>query len=133
MAKLKRKTIPYGKYMDDKYAEDRKYNARISGAIRMATNARVQGSSAIQTKVTMIEADKVCGTRDDWALWGSIHDELVFEIPADFTREDIEVIRNIMVESYTFEGVDNGTDIEIMTVWGEGVTVDEWFANKSAI
>jgi DNA polymerase-1 len=35
-----------------------------------------------------------------------------------------------MTESYKFGNVSNGTDIEIMTRWGEGVTVDAWFENK---
>jgi len=100
-------------------------------AMRQATNARVQGSSSIQTKVTMIEAAKMCAEKGNgWRLWGSVHDELLFEAPEDFTREDIEDVKRVMTESYKFGKVANGTDIEIMTRWGEGVTVDAWFENK---
>lgn len=99
-------------------------------AMRQATNARVQGSSAIQTKVTMILADAECKKREGWALWGSIHDELVFEIPEDFTKDDLDVIERIMTESYRFGDVANGTDLAIMKRWGSGVTPQEWFANK---
>jgi len=129
-AKWKREFIPYGKYDDPKYADARKHNGKIGGAIRQATNARVQGSSAIQTKVTMIRAHEECSKRDGWQLWASVHDELLFEIPSDFTREDIAVIEDVMLNSYQFGEVSNGTDIEVMTVWGEGMPVEEWFANK---
>lgn len=129
-AKMKRKHIPYGKWNDPKYEAHRLHNAAIGRALRQATNARVQGSSSIQTKVTMLRAWEYCRTRPGWALWATIHDELIFEIPDDFTREDIEIIRDIMVNSYRFGDVPNGTDIEIMRRWGEGVSVDEWFRRK---
>lgn len=77
---LKRKEIPYGKWNDHKYEEWRKHNGKINRAMRQGTNARVQGSSAVQTKVTMIKAHEECQKREGWALWGTIHDELVFEI-----------------------------------------------------
>lgn len=96
-------------------------------AMRQATNARVQGSSSIQTKVTMIEADAYCKSREDWRMWGTVHDELIFEIPEDFTVDDIAQIRRLMTESYRWGEVTNGTDIEVMYRWGEGVSVDAWF------
>jgi DNA polymerase-1 len=129
---LKRKEIPYGKWNDPKYEEWRKHNGKINRAMRQGTNARVQGSSAVQTKVTMIKAHEACKEREGWALWGTIHDELVFEIPEDFTREDIAVIERIMTQSYSWGNVANGTDIAIMLRWGKGVTPDEWFKNKEA-
>jgi DNA polymerase I len=131
-AKLKRKKIPFGKWKDPKFEEQRKHNGKIGRAERQGTNARVQGSSSIQTKVTMIKAHEECEKREGWRLWGSIHDELIFEIPEDFTREDIEVIRDIMLNSYPWgDVIPNGTDIEVMRRWGEGVTVDAWFEEKS--
>jgi DNA polymerase I len=131
-AKLKRKKIPFGKWKDPKFEEQRKHNGKIGRAERQGTNARVQGSSSIQTKVTMIKAHEECEKREGWSLWGSIHDELIFEIPEEFEREDIEVIRDIMLYSYQWgDVIPNGTDIEVMRRWGEGVTVDAWFAEKS--
>jgi DNA polymerase-1 len=130
--KLKRKEIPYGKWNDARYEEHRKHNAKISRAMRQGTNARVQGSSAIQTKVTMIRAHEECKKREGWALWGTIHDELVFEIPEDFTREDIAVIERIMTQSYAWGTVANGTDIAIMKRWGKGMTPEDWFKQKEA-
>lgn len=129
-AKLTRKKIPYGKYYDPKYEEERKHNGKISGAIRMATNARVQGSSSIQMKTTMLQAQEECDKREGWRIYNTIYDELQFEIPDTFTREDIEVIRNIMLTAYRFGNVENGTDIEIYKRWGVGVSVDDWFSGK---
>lgn len=111
---------------------DRDTFRKKNRAMRQATNGRVQGSSSIQTKVTMIEADRYCKTRDDWRMWGTVHDELLFEIPEDFTRNDIEQIRRLMTESYGWGYVKNGTDIEVMRIWGEGVPADEWFKNREA-
>jgi DNA polymerase-1 len=99
-------------------------------AMRQATNARVQGSSSIQTKVTMIRAAEYCANKPGWKLWGSVHDELLFEVPADFTREEAEDIRSIMVDSYKWGEVSNGTDIEVMVRWGEGTPVEDWFKTK---
>lgn len=128
-AKKSRKRIPYGQWNNPKYEDARKHNGSINRALRQATNARVQGSSSIQTKVTMIKAHEYCQTREGWALWGSIHDELLFEVPEDFTREDAQAISDLMTESYRWgDVVPNGTDLEVMRKWGEGVTVEEWFA-----
>lgn len=129
--KLKRKTIPWGKYFDPDYEEHRKHNAKIGRSLRQGPNGKVQGSSAIQTKVTMIKGQEECEKRDGWAMWGTVHDELLFEIPEDFTREDAKVIERIMVESYPWgDVVPNGTDLEVMKRWGEGMTIDAWFEQK---
>lgn len=96
-------------------------------AMRQATNARVQGSSSIQTKVTMIKAAEYCKKRQGWTLWGSVHDELLFEVPEEITVQDIEDIRKIMVDSYHWGEVENGTDIEVMYRWGDSVSSDDWF------
>jgi len=133
-AKLKRKVIPYGKWQDPKFEESRKHNAKIGRAMRQATNARVQGSSSIQTKVTMLKAHEYCAKKDGWALWGTVHDELLFEAPEDFTQQEAQDIREIMTESYRWgDVVPNGTDIEVARRWGEGIPVDEWFKTKGAI
>jgi DNA polymerase I len=126
-AKNPRKFIPYGKWKDPKYEQARKHNAAINRAMRQATNARVQGSSSVQTKVTMLRAWEYCKQREGWALWATVHDELIFEIPEDFTREDAEIIRDIMINSYKWgDVVPNGTDLEVGYRWGQFVTIDDW-------
>ncbi|KLK98056.1 DNA polymerase I [Bacillus pumilus] len=133
-AKLPRKNIPFGKWNDPKYDAARKHNSSINRALRQATNARVQGSSSIQTKVTMIKAHEYCGNKPGWKLWSSVHDELIFEVPEDFTQEEAQDIRDIMLNSYRWgDVVPNGTDIEVMRKWGEGVPLDDWFKNKEEI
>jgi len=100
-------------------------------ALRQATNARVQGSSSIQTKVTMLRAHEYCANKPGWSLWSTVHDELIFEVPEDFTSAEAQDIRNIMINSYRWgDVVPNGTDIEVMVRWGEGVSVNEWFNTK---
>lgn len=132
-AKWKKKDIPYGEYWKPEHKDKRIHNSEISKAMRQATNARVQGSSAIQTKVTMIRAHEECKKREGWKLWATVHDELIFEIPEDFTKEDIEVIRDIMVNSYRWgDEIENGTDIEVMKVWGKSKPADVWLAEREA-
>jgi DNA polymerase-1 len=131
-AKLKPKQIPFGKWNDPKFEESRKHNSQINRALRQATNARVQGSSSIQTKVTMLRAHEYCANKPGWSLWATVHDELIFEVPEDFTPAEAQDIRNIMINSYRWgEVVPNGTDIEVMTRWGEGVNVNEWFKARN--
>lgn len=131
--KLSRKQIPWGKYYDPKYEADRLHNAKIGRAMRQGPNGKVQGSSAIQTKATMIKAHDECERRDGWALWAVVHDEIIFEIPEDFTREDAKVIEDVMINGYKWgDIVPNGTDLEVMHRWGDGVSLDAWFAAKES-
>src|SRR5699024_9514010 len=123
----RRYDIPYGKYNDPDYEKQRMHNSAINRALRQAPNAVVQGSSAIQTKVTMLALDELCRSRDGWSLWATVHDEVLVEIPEDFTEEDIADIERVMVETYPWgETVKNATDIEIQTRWGEGMTPEDW-------
>src|SRR5699024_1748401 len=55
-----REYIPYGKYNDPEYEAQKKINSGINRALRQAPNAVVQGSSAIQTKATLIKAIETC-------------------------------------------------------------------------
>jgi len=101
-------------------------------ALRQATNARVQGSSSIQTKVTMIKAHEYCANKPGWSLWCSVHDELIFEVPEDFTEVEAQDIRELMLNSYAWgDVIPNGTDIEVMRRWGEGMPVEKWFEQKA--
>src|SRR5699024_4577770 len=57
-----------------------------------STNALIQGTSAIQTKLCMIEGNKLCkklsGGKRQFALLLTVHDELLFKVPKDVTREE---------------------------------------------
>jgi DNA polymerase I len=100
-------------------------------ALRQATNARVQGSSSLQTKVTMLRAHEYCANKPGWSLWSTVHDELIFEVPEDFTPAEAQDIRDIMLNSYIWgDVVPNGTDIEVSRRWGEGKSLKEWFSER---
>lgn len=130
-ATQKKYDIPYGKYNDPKYEKQRAHNSAVNRALRQAPNAVVQGSSGIQTKATMIALDKLCRSKDGWSLWSTIHDEILVEIPEDFTMEDVRALEDVMLNTYTWgDSVSNGTDLEIQRRWGEGMTVSEWFSNN---
>lgn len=130
-AKQQKYEIPYGKYYDDKYEKHRLHNSAISRSLRQAPNAVVQGSSGIQTKVTLIAMDELCRSKDGWSLYSTIHDEILVEIPEDATREDFADIERVMIETYPWgETVANGTDLEVQKRWGEGMTVEDWFKSK---
>ena len=130
-AKQKRYSIPYGQYYAPHNEAKRIHNSNINRALRQAPNAVVQGSSSIQTKTTMIEMYKMCMRKKGWRMWATVHDELIIEIPKDFSKEDVKEIERVMTESYRWgDAVPNATDIEVMERWGEGVTVDDWFKSK---
>src|SRR5699024_12184615 len=78
-----RENIPYGKYNDPEYEAQKKINSGINRALRQAPNAVVQGSSAIQTKATLIKAIETCNEREGWAIPNVIHDAIFWEVPED--------------------------------------------------
>src|SRR5690606_18968265 len=114
--KGKREFIPYGKFNDPKYAEAKRKNGLISQAMRQGPNARIQGLAAIQTKVTLVELDKVARQRG-WKHFGAIHDEIVVLMPETATEEDFRELERVMTESFKLPGVENKTDIEIQRRW----------------
>lgn len=105
------------------------YDPEVSRALRQGPNAQIQGTSAIQGKVTLINLHEFC-KRKGWQLFCVVHDETLVLAPEDFTREDLAEFERIMLESYTFGDVKNKTDIEISRIWGEGVTPEDWFAKQ---
>jgi DNA polymerase I len=94
-------------------------------AERQCTNAIVQGSAAIQTKLTMNELDKLC-KRKGWQMAFTIHDEIGLYAPKNITLDDVREFESIMLNTVTL-AVPNKTDIEISERWGEGKNVKEWF------
>lgn len=121
--KMRKRRLPAAK------SKSRGYDPKRNGAMRQGPNARVQGEAAIQTKMTLIKLDQLCKERG-WHLWAPIHDEVLTLMPDTFTREDIKAYAEVMTQTYVFGDVLNATDVEVMTRWGEGMSVDKWFANK---
>lgn len=113
-------------------------NSRIykekSYAERQAKNSYVQGSAAIQTKMTMIAIDEWCRERTEttgksYQIAFSIHDEIGVYVPEDISREEVAEFERIMLETVVLD-VPNKTDLELSLRWGNGVGVEEWFAQK---
>lgn len=94
-------------------------------ALRQATNAIIQGSAAIQTKLTMIELQKLC-RRKGWQMAWTCHDENGVYAPENITLEDVKEFENIFLDTVKLR-VPNKTDIEISRRWGAGYSIDEWF------
>ena len=105
------------------------YDPDVSRALRQAPNAIIQGTSAIQSKTTIVALHAFC-KRKGWQLYSTIHDEALVLAPDDFTREDLAEFERVMLDSYVFGNVRNKTDIEIQRVWSVGMTPDEWFKSK---
>lgn len=128
-AKQKETRVPFGKWNDPKYRKAREVNGEIRRAMRQGPNAKIQGLAAIQTKVTMIEIAKVAKERG-WVLWSTTHDEIQLLMPENIGAEDLRILDEVMTQSYLFDGVDNGTDIEIQKRWGKSITAKDFLNGK---
>jgi DNA polymerase-1 len=106
-------------------------------ADRQATNARVQGSSAIQSKTTLNALYQLCLRKQaqgkNWRMWVTVHDEALLVVPDTITREEVDEFASVMVNTYQFGNVPNKCDIEISRRWGEGKTVEEWFSERDTV
>lgn len=105
-----------------------------SYAERQAKNSYVQGSAAIQTKMTMVAIDAWCQERSEatgktYQIAFSIHDEIGAYVPKDISREEVAEFERIMLETVTLD-VPNKTDLELSLRWGEGMSVDKWFSQN---
>lgn len=99
-----------------------------------STNAKIQGTAAIQTKKCMIEGDKLCkrlskGNRT-FALLACVHDELLFRVPKDVTREEVAMFESIMTDTVQLDNIPSGTDGELGNCWGDLTGIKQWFGNK---
>ena len=107
----------------------RGYDPEASRAMRQAGNAVIQGTSAIQTKTTLVRLHEHC-KRKGWKIVLTIHDEQVILVPETITREEVAEFEDILVNTYVFGNIPNKTDLEFYQVWGKGIKVDEWFKLK---
>lgn len=99
-------------------------------AERQTTNARIQGSASEQTKLVMIEAGKKLREMSkegrEFRLLATIHDEVLFQVPEDITKEEVDVIESLMVDTVKLNNVPSKTDIELGKCWGDLVSVNDW-------
>lgn len=120
---VRKRRLPFFKGKNPKYAYD-----------TYSTNAKIQGTSAIQTKLCMIEGAKLCEelSRPDrtFALLACVHDELLFRVPKDVTREEVALFEKVMTETVKLNNVPNGSDGELGNCWGHMKPVVKFFNDK---
>lgn len=93
---------------------------------RQSINAIIQGSSADIMKKAMVDIYRHLQTKgDEWQMIGTIHDEVLIEIPATATPEEILEIAEIQKKAVPLT-VPMKCDIEVSAVWGRGVSFQEW-------
>ena len=93
---------------------------------RMSINARIQGSSADIMKLAMVKCFEHLQTKgEDWKMLGTIHDEILFEIPATATKEEIEELADVQKNAVSLS-VPMKVDVEISKRWGCGVSFKEY-------
>lgn len=99
-------------------------------AERQTTNARIQGSASEQTKLVMINAGKklreISTPEREFRLLATIHDELLFLVPEDITREEVKIIESLMVDTVQLNNVPSKTDIELGKCWGDLTSAEDW-------
>lgn len=99
-------------------------------AERQTTNARIQGSASEQTKLVMIKAGQTLREMSregrEFRLLATIHDEVLFQVPEDITKEEVKIIESLMVDTVKLNNVPSKTDIELGKCWGDLTSVDDW-------
>jgi len=106
----------------------RKHGYTQFRAMRQATNAIIQGSAAIQTKLTLLAVRKLC-QRKGWTLAFTVHDEIGVYAPEDVTYEDVKEFEDVMINTVQIS-VPNKVDVEIGKRWSDGIPAEEWFNEK---
>lgn len=93
---------------------------------RQSINAVIQGSSADIMKKAMVDIWKHIKTKGDgWRILATIHDEVLIEIPATATPEEVQEIAEIQKRAVPLS-VPMKCDVEVSAVWGKGVSFQEW-------
>lgn len=111
------------------YSEAKAYQevaGEYNRVARQSINAVIQGSSADIMKKAMVDIYNHLKTKgDDWNIIATIHDEVLIEIPATATPEEILEIAEIQRKAVPLT-VPMKCDVEVSAVWGKGVSFQEW-------
>lgn len=111
------------------YSEAKAYQevaGEYNRVARQSINAVIQGSSADIMKKAMVDIYNHLKTKgDDWNILATIHDEVLIEIPATATPEEILEIAEIQRKAVPLT-VPMKCDVEVSAVWGKGVSFQEW-------
>jgi DNA polymerase-1 len=104
--------------------------SKVYGAIvRKIVNTIIQGSSADIMKLAMIETAKICRLKG-YKMLGTIHDEILFEVSAEITREEIEALEQAMLNVVKLK-TPFKVDTAFMNRWGKETGKEEWFSKAS--
>ena len=97
---------------------------------RMAVNAVIQGTAAEFMKIAMINLWKHLQTKgSDWKIIGTVHDEVLVEVPDTITIEEVEEIEEMMKSGVDLGDMPVKVDTEFSKVWGKGISKKEWIEN----
>lgn len=111
------------------YSEARAYQdvaGEYNRVQRQSINAVIQGSSADIMKKAMVDIYRHLKTKgEDWKMLATIHDEVLIEIPATATPEEIQEIAEIQKKAVQLT-VPMKCDVEVSARWGKGVSFAEW-------
>lgn len=93
---------------------------------RQSINAIIQGSSADIMKIAMIKLQEHLKKKGAaWKMLGTIHDEVLIEIPATATPEEVLEIAEVQRTAVNLT-IPMKVDIEVSARWGCGVSFKEW-------
>ena len=117
------KELKVPRQLKTEYWEVAKEYSRVE---RQSINAVIQGSSADIMKKAMVDIYRHLKTKgDDWKLLATVHDEVLIEIPATATPEEIQEIAEIQKRAVPLS-VPMKCDIAVMERWGCDVSLKEW-------
>lgn len=93
---------------------------------RQSINAIIQGSSADIMKIAMVKLQEHLKKKGAaWKLLGTIHDEVLIEIPAAATPEEVLEVAEVQRTAVNLT-IPMKVDIEVSARWGCGVSFKEW-------
>lgn len=98
---------------------------------RQAVNAVIQGSSADYIKQVMYRVnDYLKSLGDEYKMVGTIHDEILIEVPDTISKETIAELDRIMTSIEWFK-FPIKTDSVVMYAWGHEIPVADWLENRA--
>lgn len=111
------------------YKEARAYQdvaGTYNRVARQSINAVIQGSSADIMKKAMVDIYRHLQKKgSEWKMLATIHDEVLIEIPATASPEEIQEIAEIQKRAVKLT-VPMKCDVEVSARWGCGVSFNEW-------
>ncbi|MCS0827443.1 DNA polymerase [Cytobacillus firmus] len=103
---------------------------KYAETVRRVVNTIIQGSAADIMKMAMVETAKIC-RKKGYKMLATIHDEILFELPRDISREAIAEINSTMLGVVSLR-TPMKVDGAFMERWGLEVGEDTWFENGLA-